>query len=100
MERTKRVALAGRSILIDSSPDATLALADEGLVGDSDLVSDVIRVRNDLTDEQWSEVVLHELMHFVWHLTALPHLVEEHEETVIRSLTPWLHRLVRLRSNL
>ena len=98
MERPQRVMLAGRRILIDSEPDTTLSLADQGLSGDSDLVSDIIRIRDDLTDEQWDEVLLHELLHFVWHVTPLPHLIGDHEETVIRSLSPWLHMLLRLRS--
>ena len=97
MERKRQVDLAGRRILIDSSLETSLALADQNLSGDSDLVSDIIRIRHDLTDEQWGEVLLHELLHFVWHVTPLPHLCEEHEETVIRSISPWLHMLVKLR---
>lgn len=97
MERPRMIELAGRSILIDSTADATLRLADAGDNGQSDLVLDVISIREDLSDEQWWETLLHELLHFVWHVTALPHLIEEHEETVVRSLSPWLSTLVRLR---
>jgi hypothetical protein len=93
------IELGGRRIYVDSSPEATLQLADDGDVGRSDLTQDLIRIRDDLTEEQWHEVLLHELLHYVWHLTALPHLLDEHEETVVRSLAPWLHTLVRLRSD-
>jgi hypothetical protein len=98
VERRRSIDLAGRRILIDSSHDATLQLADEGCSGTSDLTADIIRIRYDLTDEQYEETLLHELLHYVWHLTALPHLIEEHEETVVRSLAPWLHTLVKLRA--
>jgi hypothetical protein len=99
MERRTAIRLAGRDIYIDSCPETTLALADQNLVGDSDLVSDIIRIRHDLTDEQWDEVLLHELLHFVWHVTPLPHLCEEHEETVIRAIAPWLNTIIRVRSH-
>jgi hypothetical protein len=91
------VRLAGRDILIDQTPETTLELADAGLTGESNLYADIIRIRHDLTDAQWDETLLHELLHFVWHLTPLPHLAEEHEETVIRSIAPWLAQVYRLR---
>lgn len=97
MSRIDRIILGGRVIFVDSSPDATLTLADNGATGESDLVSDIIRIRDDLTDAQWQETLLHELLHFVWHLGPLPHLLEEHEETVIRSIAPWLASIVRVR---
>ena len=97
MERPAAITLAGRRICIDSSAEATLQLADCGDAGQSDLMADVIRIRDDLSEAQWQETLLHELLHFVWHLSALPHLLDEHEETVVRSLAPWLHQIVRVR---
>ncbi len=97
MERPKEIFFLGRRIYIDSTYEATLNLADEGLDGDSDLRYDVIRIREDLSESQWNEVLLHELLHFCWHQTALPHLLEEQEETVVRSLSPLLATLVKVR---
>ena len=96
--RPKSIPLAGRVIWVDETPETTLELADDGLTGESNLYEDVIRIRHDLTDAQWDETLLHELLHFVWHLTALPHLAEDHEETVIRSIAPWLIQICRLKS--
>lgn len=97
MERPREIVLLGRHIFIDSTYETTLNLADEGLDGDSDLRYDVIRIREDLNETQWNEVLLHELLHFCWHLTALPHLLEDQEETVVRSLSPILATLVKVR---
>lgn len=99
MERPRVIELAGRRILIDSSAESTLQLADAGCSGQSDLTLDVIRIRDDLSEEQWHETLLHELLHFVWHVTALPHLLDDQEETVVRSLAPWLSMIVRLRTS-
>jgi len=98
VERPKEISFLGRRIFIDSTWETTLNLADEGLDGDSDVRYDIIRIREDLPDGHWNEVLVHELLHFCWHQTALPHLLEEHEETVVRSLSPLLASLVKIRS--
>lgn len=97
MRRT-HIQVGDRLFVIDSTPETSLALSDESLDGDTDLRYRTIRIRHDLDDEQWAETLLHELLHIVWHLTALPHLIEEHEELIVRSLSPWLHALVRIRT--
>jgi hypothetical protein len=96
--RIDRITLGGRLFLIDSTPDTTLELSDEELDGSTDLRCAVIRIRHDLDDQQWHETLLHELMHVAWHLTPLPHLLADEEETVIRALSPWLATLVRIRT--
>ena len=98
VERPTRIVFGGREILVVSDVDTSLDLADEGLDGESDLKVGVIRIRHDLGEAEWHETLLHELLHFVWHATALPHLLEEHEELVVRSISPWLFNLVRVRS--
>lgn len=97
VERPSRILFGGREIVVVSNVETSLTLADDGLDGESDLKYGVIRIRHDLGEAEWQETLLHELIHFVWHATALPHLLEEHEELVVRSIAPWLQSLVRLR---
>lgn len=96
MKRPPTVAIGSIVVKVVSEPGTTVSLAEEGKVGETDVSGRTIRIRHDLNDEQWFEVLLHETMHIVWHLTALPNLLEEHEETVIRSLSPWLAQTVRV----
>jgi hypothetical protein len=97
--RRRSITIGARTFVIDSTPETTLQLADGQLDGETDLHAAIIRIRDDLDDTQWDETLLHETLHIVWHLTPLPHLLDEHEETVIRSLSPWLHTVLRLRTD-
>jgi hypothetical protein len=91
------VQVGGFTLRIVSNMREDVLLAEEGLEGESDLQQGMIRVRSDLPEERWREVVMHELLHHVWHLTNLPVLLEEQEEHVIRALAPWLSQVCTLR---
>ena len=81
-------------VIVSDTPE-TIRLASEGKVGETNVEGRTISIRSDIDDEQWFEVLLHEAMHVAWHMTALPSILEEHEETVVRSLAPWLAQVVR-----
>jgi hypothetical protein len=84
-------------VLSDEKTD--LLLADEGHEGDSDVKRGVIRVRSDLDHARYSEVLLHELLHHVVHLTHLQaRWSEEEQEEVIRAISPWLACAVTVRT--
>lgn len=65
-------------------------LADERAFGLSDFHANTICIRSTLDPAVWRETLLHEILHHAWHLTALPELAEDHEEVVVRSLSPFL----------
>ena len=90
------IRMGSLEIDVDSTFDASIKLAAEGKVAESLIEEAIIRIRADLADTVYNEAVIHELMHFAWHQTNLPHLLEEHEETVIRALAPWLAQVVRV----
>lgn len=81
-------------IRVDDSFDATIDLTADGKVAESLIEQAVIRIRCDLDPAVRNEAMIHELMHFAWHQTNLPHLAEDHEESVIRALAPWLAQVV------
>ena len=81
---------------VDSTVDASIRLAAEGKVAESLIEETIIRIRGDLADTVYNEAMIHELLHFAWHQTNLPHLLEDHEETVIRALAPWLAQVVHV----
>jgi hypothetical protein len=91
------VKVGGFEVRIVSNMLEDVLLAEEGSEGTSDLQQGLIRVRSDLPEERWREVVMHELLHHVWHLTNLPVLMEEQEEHVIRAIAPWLSQVCTLR---
>ncbi len=72
--------------------DATdLDLADLRVEGDSDVRRGIIRVRSDLDYARRHEVLIHELLHHVIHLTHLQtRWSEDEQEEVIRAVAPWL----------
>lgn len=92
-----RIPFGRLDILVQYDVDTTIALIEAGNAADSDVEQGLIRIRHDLPAEVFEETLLHELMHFAWGQTALPELLGEHEETVVRSLAPWLHLLVKVR---
>lgn len=53
-----------------------------------------IELRSDLARSVALEVLTHELLHHAWHLTALPTLLEDQEEIVVRSLAPFVTELL------
>jgi hypothetical protein len=91
------VKVGGFMLRIVSNMREDVLLAEESLEGESDLQQGLIRVRSDLPEERWREVVMHELLHHLWHLTNLPVLLEDQEEHVIRALAPWLSQVCTLR---
>lgn len=80
------------------SDEATdLLLAEDGHEGDSDVRRGVIRVRSDLDHARRREVIVHELLHHVIHLTHLEaRWSDDEQEEVIRALAPWLACAVSL----
>lgn len=85
------------TVRIQASRDHDVDLAEHGVVGDSDLDAGLIRVRSDLPRQRQREVVLHELLHHVVHMTHLEARWDEDEqEEVIRALSPWLAQLVTI----
>ena len=72
--------------------DATdLRLAEDNLLGESDVKKGLIYVRSDLDYAREREVLVHELLH---HVIALTHLqarwTDDEQEEIIRALAPWL----------
>ena len=72
--------------------DATdLRLAEDNLLGESDVKKGLIYVRSDLDYAREREVLVHELLH---HVIALTHLqarwTDDEQEEMIRALAPWL----------
>lgn len=86
-------------VTVVSGPATDVELLRDGLVGDSDPERLRVRVRSDLAPTVRDETVIHELIHVAWHLTALPELLDEHEETVVRSLSPWIATAMTVRAN-
>lgn len=80
---------------VDMSPQASLALAREGKMGDSSLETLTIRVRGDMAKEVRRETLLHEICHMAWAQTPLAELGDDVEERVVRGLSPLLHPFVR-----
>jgi hypothetical protein len=85
-------------IVVQDDFDTTIQLTQDGKSGESLVEQSLLRIRSDLAPEVASEVMLHELMHFAWHQTALPTILEDHEETIIRSLSPWLTQVLEVKS--
>jgi hypothetical protein len=81
---------------VDDSFDTTVQLAAEGKTAECLIDQAVIRIRSDLDPAVRNEAMLHELLHFAWHQTNLPHLLEDHEETIVRALAPWIAQVVRV----
>lgn len=76
-------------VISDEATD--LLLAEEGHEGDSDVRRGWIRVRSDLDHARRREVLVHELLHHVLHLTHLQaRWSDEEQEEVIRAVAPWL----------
>ena len=84
-------------IRVVSDETTDLLLADAGHEGDSDVKRGIIRVRSDLDHARRREVLVHELLHHVIHLTHLEaKWSEDEQEEVIRALAPWLACAVTL----
>jgi hypothetical protein len=90
------IRMGSLDIRVDDTWDTTVQLAADGKVAESLIEQAVISVRADLDPAVRNEAMIHELIHFAWHQTNLPHLLEEHEETVVRALSPWLAQVVRV----
>lgn len=90
------IRMGSLDIRVDDTWDTTVQLAADGKVAESLIEQATISIRADLDPAVRSEAMVHELLHFAWHQTNLPHLLEDHEETVIRALSPWLAQVVRV----
>lgn len=85
------IALGPYTIRVISDEQTDLLLAEDGHEGDSDVRRGWIRVRSDLDHARRREVLVHELLHHVLHLTHLEaRWSDEEQEEVIRALAPWL----------
>jgi hypothetical protein len=58
----------------------------EGLLGNCNRFDFTIKIRDDIPDSSFAEVLEHEINHACWHAAALKSKAEE--ETVINRLTP------------
>lgn len=90
------IRMGNLNIRIDDTFDTTVRLTAEGKVAESAIEYALIYLRADLDPDVRNEAIIHELLHFAWHQTNLPHLLEDQEETVIRALSPWLAQVVRV----
>ena len=85
------------TIRVVSDEATDLLLAEDGHEGDSDVKRGIIRVRSDLDHARRREVLVHELLHHVVHLTHLEaRWSDEEQEEVIRAIAPWLACAVNL----
>jgi len=85
------------TIRVVSDEATDLLLAEDGHEGDSDVKRGIIRVRSDLDHTRRREVLVHELLHHVVHLTHLEaRWSDEEQEEVIRAIAPWLACAVNL----
>lgn len=55
-----------------------------------------IYITNEVSEEARAELLLHELLHAVFHATGAAHAIsdDEKEEGIVRDVTPVLHRLL------
>jgi hypothetical protein len=85
------------TIRVVSDEATDLLLAEDGHEGDSDVKRGIIRVRSDLDHARRREVLVHELLHHVIHLTHLEaRWSDDEQEEVIRAIAPWLACAVTL----
>jgi hypothetical protein len=93
--RPKTVTVGPWTFTVDSSPKATLELADDGDYGHTEVHSLSMKIRGDLAEDVWWETLLHETMHAAWQQTPLAQMfTSEQEEQVIRGLAPFLFPLL------
>jgi hypothetical protein len=85
-----KLTFAGRTLRIIMDAKNDLRLAEEGKIADSDTEQGTIFIKRNLPKDVFEEVLTHELLHHLWAVTPLPTLAGELEETVIRSLSPWM----------
>lgn len=95
--RPRFVKMGRREIIVHGDVFGDVELAEQDLLGESDTKSCSIRVRTDLEANVLEETIIHELLHHAWHATALPEMMEDEEEKVIRSLAPWLAEVLSIR---
>lgn len=85
------ITLGPYTLRVLNDEDTTVRLAEDDLLGESDVRKGLIYVRGDLDYAREREVILHELLH---HVVALTHLAakwsDEEQEEVIRAVAPWL----------
>lgn len=77
--------------------DVDLDLARDGNTADSDVETLEIRLRSGLPAQVRLEALIHEILHHAFSQTALPEIVGEHEEIIVRSLAPMLSTCVTIR---
>lgn len=79
--------------------DVDLDLARDGNTADSDVEYLTIRLRGDVPAEVRREALIHEILHHAFSQTALPEIVGESEEIIVRSLSPILATCLDLRES-
>lgn len=85
-----KIVFAGRTIRVIMDVKTDLRLAEEGKVGESDTEQGIIFIKRGLPKDVFEEVLTHELLHHLWAVTPLATMIGDHEETVIRALSPWM----------
>lgn len=92
----KSIKLGPHKIKIIFGADTNRELNRLDRFGESDIEASTISVRTDVAPSVARETLIHEILHHVWSLTALPTLLTpDQEEIVIRSVAPWLASLER-----
>ena len=93
MNRPDTIRIGPLTVAIVSDKKTDRHLDDLDRRGDSDLTRCVLRLHSELSDDAWAETLCHEVLHFVWSLTALGEMKEPTEEQTILALSPWLRTL-------
>lgn len=84
-------------VRVIESPELDARLAEDDVVGRSDVQRLTIEVRSDLPRSVRDETLLHELLHHVIALTPFAaRWTDEEEEEVVRALSPLLAMAVRV----
>ena len=73
-----------------SPREATL----RGCMGETDLSGLVIRIRSDLPIQRQAETLMHEVMHGIWSVASIDHVIPG-EENFVSAFSPVLFQVIR-----
>jgi len=91
------ISLGQFTVAVETSLEHDSVLEALGAMGNSDLDHGLIRIHSSLELLRRREVIMHELLHHVIHLTHLAARWDDDEtEEVIRALSPWLTQAVHI----